>query len=333
MSEYLMYLNGKFVSDSQPVVSFFDHGFLYGDGVFEGLRAYKGRVFKLREHVDRLFDSAKAIDLNIGMSKEEVEEAILETLRQNKLEEAYIRPVVSRGDGDLGLDPSKCPKANVFIVVRPWPSLYDTLELKGITVSVRRNAADALPPNIKSLNYLNNILARIEANAKGAEEAIFLDSNGYVSEGSADNIFIVKNGTVYTPPTINNLKGITRAAAIELLEKNKIPIHIENIGLFDVYTADEIFVTGTAAEAAAVVWVDGRTIGTGKMGPVTALMLKEFERLTSTTGTEIYPAKKASAKAAAKSASKAPASKAAASKPASKAPASKAAAAKPAPKK
>jgi branched-chain amino acid aminotransferase len=329
MSKNLMYVNGKFVPDDQPVISFYDHGFLYGDGVFEGIRAYNGRVFKLREHVDRMFDSAKAIDLDIGMSRDDVEEAILETLRKNNLRDAYIRPVVSRGDGDLGLDPRKCSKANVFIVAKAWPSLYDTKELKGITVGVRRNAPDALPPNIKSLNYLNNILARIEATAKGAEEAIFLDNNGYVAEGSADNIFVVKNGTVYTPPTINNLKGITRATAIELLEENKVPVRVENIGLFDVYTADEIFVTGTAAEAVAVVWVDGRTIGTGKTGPITKLMLKEFERITSTTGTEIYP-KKAPAKAAAKPAAKTAAAKPAA-KPAAKAPA-KTVAAKPAAK-
>lgn len=317
-----MYVNGKFVPENQPVISVFDHGFLYGDGVFEGIRAYNGRVFKLREHVDRLFDSAKAIDLDVGMSKEQMEEAILETLRKNNLKDAYIRPIVSRGNGDLGLDPLKCDKPNVFVVVKTMDSLYDTMELKAITVGVRRNAPDALSPNIKSLNYLNNILAKIEANAKGGQEAIFLDHNGFVAEGSGDNIFIIKNGVVYTPPTINNLKGITRATAIELLEKNKIPVRVENISLFDVYTADEIFVTGTAAEAAAVVWVDGRTVGTGKTGPVTALMLKEFARITSTTGTEIYTAKKAPAKAAAKPAAKAPAAKTAA-KPAAKKPAAR----------
>lgn len=319
-----MYVNGKFVPENQPVISVFDHGFLYGDGVFEGIRAYNGRVFKLKEHVDRLFDSAKAIDLDIGMSKEAMSEAILETLRQNNLKDAYIRPIVSRGNGDLGLDPLKCAKPNVFIVVKVMSSLYDTMELRAITVGVRRNAPDALSPNIKSLNYLNNILAKIEANAKGGEEAIFLDHNGFVAEGSGDNIFIIKNGVVYTPPTINNLKGITRATAIELLEKNKIPVRVENIALFDVYTADEIFVTGTAAEAAAVVWVDGRTIGTGKTGPVSALMLKEFEKITTTTGTEIYT-KKAPARAAAKPAAKTPAAKTAA-KPAAKAPAAKTAA-------
>jgi branched-chain amino acid aminotransferase, group I len=303
MSENLIYVNGRFVSEKEPVISVFDHGFLYGDGVFEGIRAYNGRVFKLKEHVDRLFDSAKAIDLDIGISKEKMEEAILETLRVNKLTDAYIRPIVSRGNGDLGLDPRKCAKPNVFIVAKVWGSMYGdlyTVGLKGITVGVRRNAPDMLSPNIKSLNYLNNILAKIEANAKGADEAIFLDSNGYVAEGSGDNIFVIKNGEVYTPPTINNLKGITRATAIDLLKEEKIPVHVENISLFDVYTADEIFVTGTAAEAAPVVWVDGRSIGTGKPGPVTLKMVKKFEKITSTTGTPIYAAGKAPAKSAAK---------------------------------
>ena len=326
MSENLIYVNGRFVSEKEPVISVFDHGFLYGDGVFEGIRAYNGRVFKLKEHIDRLFDSAKAIDLDVGMTKQKMEEAILETLRVNKLTDAYIRPIVSRGNGDLGLDPRKCAKPNVFIVARYWGSMYGDLYsvgLKGITVGIRRNAPDMLSPNIKSLNYLNNILAKIEANAKGADEAIFLDSNGYVAEGSGDNIFIIKNGEVYTPPTINNLKGITRATAIDLLKEEKVPVHIENISLFDVYTADEIFVTGTAAEAAPVVWVDGRSIGTGKPGPITLKMVKKFEKITGTTGTPIYAAGKAPAKAPAKPASKAPAK--APAKPASKAPAKPAA--------
>ena len=198
-----------------------------------------GVFFKLQEHIDRLYDSAKAIALEIPMSKEKMGEAILETLRKNNLPDAYIRPLVTRGIGDLGLDPRKCPKPGVFIITQPWGAMYGDLYevgLTGVTVSVRRNAADALSPNIKSLNYLNNILAKIEANAKGGDEAIFFDSNGYLSEGSGDNIFIIKNGKVYTPPTINNLKGITRATAIELLEEISVPVHVENLGMFDLYT-------------------------------------------------------------------------------------------------
>ena len=291
MSELFIYCNGEYVHKSKATVSLFDHGFLYGDGVFEGIRAYNGRVFKLREHLDRLYDSARAIALEIPMSKEEMGKVILETLRRNKLRDAYIRPLVTRGVGDLGLDPRKCPKPGVFIITQPWGAMYGDLYevgLTGVTVSVRRNAADALSPNIKSLNYLNNILAKIEANEKGGDEAIFFDSNGYLSEGSGDNIFIIKNGKVYTPPTINNLKGITRATAIELLEEMKIPISVEHLGMFDLYTADEIFVTGTAAEAAPLVKVDGRKIGNGKPGPITKKMIEAFEVITQTTGTPIF---------------------------------------------
>jgi len=292
MSELLIYYNGNFVPKSEATTSVYDHGFLYGDGVFEGIRAYNGRVFKLREHVDRLYDSAKAIALTIPLSRDEMEEAVLETLRKNNLRDAYIRPIVSRGVGDLGLDPRKCPTPNIFIISQEWGAMYGDLYevgLTGVTVSVRRNAADALSPNIKSLNYLNNILAKIEANEKGGDEAIFFDQNGYLAEGSGDNIFIIKNGMVYTPPTINNLKGITRATAIELLEEMGIDISVENLGMFDLYTADEIFVTGTAAEAAPLVKVDGRDIGDGKPGPITKKMVDAFEHITQNTGTEIYP--------------------------------------------
>ena len=292
MSELLIYYNGDFVPKSEATTSVYDHGFLYGDGVFEGIRAYNGRVFKLREHVDRLYDSAKAIALNIPISREEMEEAILETLRKNNLTDAYIRPIVSRGVGDLGLDPRKCPKPNIYIISQEWGAMYGDLYevgLTGVTVSVRRNSCDSLSPNIKSLNYLNNILAKIEANEKGGDEAIFFDQNGYLSEGSGDNIFIIKNGKVYTPPTINNLKGITRATAIDLLADMGIETHVENLGMFDLYTADEIFVTGTAAEAAPLVKVDGRPIGNGKPGPVTKKMVEAFERVTTTTGTPINP--------------------------------------------
>ena len=292
MSELLIYYNGNFVPKSEATTSVYDHGFLYGDGVFEGIRAYNGRVFKLREHVDRLYDSAKAIALTIPLSRDEMEEAVLETLRKNNLRDAYIRPIVSRGIGDLGLDPRKCPTPNIFIISQEWGAMYGDLYevgLTGVTVSVRRNAADALSPNIKSLNYLNNILAKIEANEKGGDEAIFFDQNGYLAEGSGDNIFIIKNGMVYTPPTINNLKGITRATAIELLEEMGIDISVENLGMFDLYTADEIFVTGTAAEAAPLVKVDGRDIGDGKPGPITKKMVDAFEHITQNTGTEIYP--------------------------------------------
>ncbi len=291
MSELLIYINGEFVPQAEAKVSVYDHGFLYGDGVFEGIRAYNGRVFKLQEHVDRIFDSAKAIAMEIPLSKEEMSEAILETLRKNNLRDAYIRPIVSRGNGDLGLDPRKCEKPNVIIIAQGWGAMYGDLYevgLTGISVAIRRNAPDALSPNIKSLNYLNNILAKIEANEKGGDEAIFLDNNGFVSEGSGDNIFIVKNNKVYTPYTINNLKGITRATAIELLAEMGYETVETNLGLFDLYTADEIFVTGTAAESAPLVKLDGRHIGTGKPGTLTMKMVEAFEYITQNTGTPIY---------------------------------------------
>jgi len=284
----LIYLNGKFVPEEQATVSVFDHGFLYGDGVFEGIRAYDGRVFRLEDHVQRLFDSAQAIMLNIPLSQEEMCQAILETLRKNNLRNAYIRPIVSRGYGDLGLDPNKCPKPSVIIIAVEWGAMYGDLYEVGLTavsVSVRRNSPDSLPPNIKSLNYLNNILAKIEANIKGGNEAIILDSRGLVSEGSGDNIFVIKDGQISTPHTINNLKGITRAAVMDLAEIRGNPIQEKELGLFDLYTADEVFVTGTAAEVAPVTKVDGRVIGTGKPGPITKELMAAFKELAMTPGT------------------------------------------------
>jgi branched-chain amino acid aminotransferase len=286
----LIYFNGKFVPKHEARTSVYDHGFLYGDGVFEGIRAYNGRVFRLDAHVDRMYDSAKAIDLKIPLSKEEMISAIIETLKKNNLNDAYIRPIVTRGDGDLGLDPRKCKTPNVIIITESWGAMYGDLYEKGltaITVGVRRNAPEALPPNIKSMNYLNNILAKIEANVKGGDEAIMFDVNGNISEGSGDNIFVVKNNKIITPPALNNLRGITRASAIELAEKNGMKVAETNIGLFDIYTADEVFVTGTAAEIAPVTKIDGRTIGDGIPGPITKKLMAAFKELTMTEGTPI----------------------------------------------
>jgi len=288
--EQLIYFNGKFVPKQEARTSVYDHGFLYGDGVFEGIRAYNGRVFRLDGHLERLYDSAKAIDLKVPLSKEEMKKAIIETLKKNGLKDAYIRPIVTRGDGDLGLDPRKCSVPNVFIITQEWGAMYGDLYekgLTGVTVGVRRNAPEALPPNIKSMNYLNNILAKIEANVKGGDEAIMIDVHGNVSEGSGDNIFVVKNGKIITPPTLNNLRGITRAAAIELAIKDRIPVTETNMGLFDVYTADEVFVTGTAAEIAPMTKVDGRIIGDGKPGRITRKLMAEFKELTKKEGTPI----------------------------------------------
>lgn len=286
----LIYINGEFVPAEKAAVSVFDHGFLYGDGVFEGIRAYGGRVFRLEDHVKRLFDSASAIMLCIPMTQEEMAKAIQETLRRNNLKDAYIRPIVTRGFGDLGLDPNKCRLATVVIIATEWGAMYGSLYEVGLTavsVAVRRNAPDSLPPNIKSMNYLNNILAKIEANIKGGNEAIILDSQGKLSEGSGDNIFVIKNGKIYTPHTLNNLKGITRDAVLELAGKLGYEITESDLGLFDLYTADEVFVTGTAAEVAPVTKVDGRTVGSGKPGPITKALMAAFKELTMTSGTPI----------------------------------------------
>jgi branched-chain amino acid aminotransferase len=285
----IIYYDGKYLPDDQAKVSVFDHGFLYGDGVFEGIRAYNGRIFRLKEHLDRLFDSAKTIDITPPISKEELTEAICETLRRNNLTDAYIRPIITRGVGDLGLDPRKCPKPSVIVIAVTWGAMYGDLYekgLRGITVSIRRNPAESMPPNVKSLNYLNNILAKIEANYKGGDEAIFFDTNGYLSEGSGDNLYIVKNGEILMPPTINNLRGITRMVLIEAAKSLGITVKEQNLGYFDLYTADEMICTGTAAEVAPITWVDGRTIGSGKPGPVTRQLMAAFKTITEKEG---YP--------------------------------------------
>ncbi len=285
-----VYLDGKFVPAGEAAVSVYDHGLLYGDGVFEGIRAYNGRVFRLEEHVERLYDSAKAIMLEMPFTQEEMCDAILATLRKNGLIDAYIRPVVTRGVGDLGLDPRKCARPTVIIISQKWEAMYGDLYevgLTAVTVTVRRNSSAALPPNIKSLNYLNNILGKIEANVKGGNEAIFLDEAGNVSEGSGDNIFVVKDGTIFTPHTLNNLKGITRKAVIEAALARGYSVEGVHLGIFDLYTADEIFVTGTAAEVAPVTKIDGRVIGGGKPGPITKDLIQGFKEMTLTTGTPI----------------------------------------------
>ncbi len=289
MTEYI-YIDGKFYTKENAKISVYDHGLLYGDGVFEGIRAYNGRIFRLDEHIDRMYDGAKAIMLKPPVSKEKMKEIIKETLRKNNLKDAYIRPIMTRGKGNLGLDPNKCPKPTIICIAETWGAMYGDLYekgLTGVTVSVRRNAPEALPTNIKSLNYLNNILAKIEANVKGGDEAIIFDVRGNLAEGSGDNIFLVKNGKIYTPFTQINLNGVTRGAVFDLSAKLKIQIVESNLGYFELYTADEVFVTGTAAEIGPITNIDGRIIGTGKPGPVTKKLMKEYTELTRKTGTPI----------------------------------------------
>ncbi|HRD25857.1 MAG: branched-chain-amino-acid transaminase [Methanoculleus sp.] len=286
----IIYLDGRFVPEEEARVSVFDHGLLYGDGVFEGIRAYNGKIFRLDEHLARLYDSAKAIDLAIPLTKAEMTEVIKETLRRNSLRDAYIRPIVTRGKGDLGLDPLKCAKPTVIVIAVTWGAMYGDLYEKGlraICVSVRRTPPESMPPNVKSLNYLNNILAKIEANHRGVDEAIFFDTRGHVSEGSGDNIFVVKDGVIITPPTLNNLRGITRMVVLEIAASMGITLLERDLGYFDLYTADEVFVTGTAAEVAPIREIDGRVIGNGKPGPITRQLMAAFRTATQKEGTPI----------------------------------------------
>ena len=283
-----IYLNGNFVPESEAKVSVYDHGLLYGDGVFEGIRAYNKRIFKLKEHVDRLYESANAISLSIPMSKDEFLKKIVETCRKNNVVDGYIRVVVSRGVGDLGLSPYKCKKPTIVIIAKSIKLYSNENGLKLITTSVRRNPPQCLSPNIKSLNYLNNILGKIEAHQRNADEALFLDIDGYVSEGSADNIFYVKENLITTPPTATNLKGITRATALEIAKKLGYDTSISNFILSDIHNADEVFLTGTAAEIEPVVEIDSRKISDGKIGEITMRIKEEYKKLVNSTGTPIY---------------------------------------------
>ncbi len=279
-----VYVNGKLVEKEKAAISVFDHGLLYGDGVFEGIRSYGGRVFKLDEHLDRLQDSARAIMLEIPLSAGQLKEAVLNTLRANNLTDAYIRLIVTRGEGDLGLDPRKCHEPQVIIItdkISLYPKEFYEKGLAVMTVTTRRNLPEALNSRIKSLNYLNNILAKIEANNYGVLEAIMLNAEGYVAECTGDNVFIVRKGTLVTPPThIGALEGITRNTVIELAKAQRIPCTEEVFTRYELYTADEAFLTGTAAEIIPVSNVDSRPIGTGRPGPVTLNLIQKFHALT-----------------------------------------------------
>lgn len=290
--EQWIYLNGEFVTKQDAKVSVYDHGFLYGDGIFEGIRIYNGNIFKCKEHLDRLYDSAKSIMLDIPLAYDEMQQALVESVRRNQLRDGYIRLVVSRGPGDLGLDPRRSPRANVVIIVEQlaiYPEEAYENGLKTVSVSTRRNVPDALNPKIKSLNYLNNVLVKIQANLAGVGEAIMLNAQGYVTEGSGDNIFLVKNGIILTPPCyLGALEGITRNTIIELAKKAGYTVKEEPFTLHDVYVADEVFLTGTAAEVIAVREVDGRVIGSGKAGPITTFLLKEFRSIVDKDGVKVY---------------------------------------------
>ncbi len=284
-----VYINGKYYEKKDAKVSVFDHGFLYGDGVFEGIRSYNRLVFKLKEHIDRLYESAHTICLQIPLTKEQIIKAVCNTLKINRLVDAYIRLIVSRGEGDLGLDPRKCNgNATVVIItdkIALYPKEFYRQGLEIVTVPTIRNLPEALNPQIKSMNYLNNILAKIEALNSGHEEAIMLDSLGYVAECTGDNIFIVKNNHLYTPPQcMGTLRGITRDTVLEISYRRKIPMHEHVITRHEVYNSDECFLTGTAAEIIPVVKVDGRTIGKGRPGSLTLKLMQEFRKVTKKEG-------------------------------------------------
>ena len=282
-NELVVYIDGAYYPKSQAKISVFDHGLLYGDGVFEGIREYNGIVFKLKEHIDRLYRSAHVITLKIPLTKEEMTQAVVETLRKNKLKDSYIRLVVTRGVGDLGLDPRKCPKPSVIIITDTISLHASGAKENGITTMfswVRRNPVDATSHEIKSLNYLNSVLAKIEANANGVDEAICLESNGYVAEGVGENVFIVKNGELLTPPASTGaLAGITAEVVVQLAAKLGVKLTVTNLTPFMLFTAEEAFFTGTAMEMVPIREVNKRQIGTGKPGPVTKKLMAEFQKV------------------------------------------------------
>jgi len=287
-----IYIDGKFYPEASAKISVLDHGLLYGDGIFEGIRFYNGRVFRLEEHLDRLWDSARSICLEIPMTMREVTEAVLETIRQNHLRDGYIRLLVTRGVGNLGLNPVQCKHPSVIIIAATIALYHENIYRNGLTIvtcATRRTSPAALNPAVKSLNYLNNVMARIEANLAGADEALMLNDAGNVAECTADNVFIIKRGQIFTPPiTAGALRGITRSIVFEIAAELGIKIMEADITRHDVFIADECFLTGTAAEIVPVVKADGRLIGNGKPGPITVRTISRFHAMTHETGTPIF---------------------------------------------
>jgi len=287
-----VYIDGEFLPKAEAKVSVFDRGYLYGDGVFEGIRGYNGRIFRLDQHLERLYRGAKAIQLDLALTPEELKDAIIETVRRNGLTDCYIRVVVSRGQGDLGLNPLNCHTPPTIVVIASHIELYPRevyergLEL--ITCTTRRNVPTALDPQIKSLNYLNNIMARIEVERAGAHEGLMLNHFGHVAEGTGDNLFAVREGVLITPPAhAGILAGITRQVVLELATEMDLPARETNITVYEVYTADECFLTGTAAEIVPVARCDGRVIGDGKPGPITKRLMERFKEVTVTEGVPV----------------------------------------------
>lgn len=284
-----VYIDGSLHDESDARISVFDHGLLYGDGVFEGIRFYNRRVFRLEEHIRRLYDSARSILLNIPISPEEMTAAVLETCRANELNDGYIRLVITRGTGSMGLSPFRCPKASIIIIacsIQLYPEEAYQNGLIMATVATRRPTHDTLSPQVKSLNYLNNVMAKVEAIQAGAEEGLMLNDRGLVAECTGDNLFIVRDGTITTPPiSAGALDGITRKVVIDTAASLGIPLREAELSRHDIFTADECFLTGTAAEVIAAVKLDQRVIGTGSPGPITNRIIEAFRSLTRSTGT------------------------------------------------
>jgi len=279
----LIYLDGEWLDKASARISVYDHGLLYGDGVFEGMRVYGGRTFKLAEHVDRLYDSAKAILIDVPMTREEMMRITEDGVRRAGLSEGYLRHIVTRGVGDLGLDPRKCPRASVIIIfdtIAIWPAERYEQGLTLITAGTPINQREALSPRVKSLNYLNHILAKVEATNAGADDAIMLDSAGHIAEATGMNLFVLKRGVMSTPPVyVGQLRGVTRDLVMDLAAEAGYPVQETILNRYDLYTADEAFLTGTAAEIAPIRMVDGRVIGEGKAGPVTRDIRARFQKL------------------------------------------------------
>src|SRR5712691_680964 len=290
--EAKMYIHGKFYSEANAKISVFDHGLLYGDGIFEGIRFYNGRVFRLEEHLNRLWDSARSICLEIPMTMRDMTEAVLETIRQNHLRDGYIRLLVTRGIGNLGLNPTQCKYPSVIIIAATIALYHENFYRKGLTIvtcATRRSNPAALNPAVKSLNYLNNVMARIEANLAGADEALMLNDAGNVAECTADNVFIIKRGQIFTPPiTAGALQGITRSIVFDIAGEFDIGATEADFTRHDIFVADECFLTGTAAEIVPVVKADGRIIGNGKPGPITTRIIARFREMIHQTGTPIF---------------------------------------------
>ena len=288
MGKPIFFINGQFVDENEAVISVFDHGFLYGDGIFEAFRAYNGKIFQFDEHMNRLYDSARIIDLEIPLPKAEFKKIVIEAVKKSGYKDCYVRPQVTRGVGALGHDPSTCKKPTVIVYVTPTPVMKKSRSIRTVVSPYRRPPAFVLPPESKTTHYLNNILAKMEAKKKGVDDAILLDVRGFVSEGCAWNIFLVKNGCVSTPSiTSSILKGITRDAVIHLLGELAIQVQERDISLSELFTADEAFGTGTASEITPIIEINGRTVGDGAPGPVTINVEERFKKLIEKAGTPV----------------------------------------------